>query len=229
MLSLELCLKRKRIRSAVQFRSCLFSYASTGSWWSCDSLHTWSRAAGELCVHYFSAVQSHSSQARRDYWVSIDVSWIAAVTPRSYFEMWHYLRLLQRRWNVFEIKQIKIDQADVQTWKKPVIVVRAALSADPTHRQGVKWWQEEQRGEKLAQDQVHLTDFLAGCFILCDTPLCSKYVPVNQIILYLDEVFSRWAWLYQKLFKSRTKDTFGRFFQNNTLTSRNWSAAFIHP
>lgn len=114
MLSLELCLKRKRIRSAVQFRSCLFSYASTGSWSSCDSLHTWSRAAGELCVHYFSAVQSHSSQARRDYWVSIDVSWIAAVTPRSYFEMWHYLRLLQRRWNVFEIKQIKIYQADVE-------------------------------------------------------------------------------------------------------------------
>lgn len=62
MLSLELCLKRKQIRSAVQFRSCLFSYASTGSWSSCDSLHTWSRAAGELCVHYFSAVQSHSSQ-----------------------------------------------------------------------------------------------------------------------------------------------------------------------
>lgn len=83
-----------------------------------------------------------------------------------------------------KLNKSKFTRLMLKTLKKPVIVVRAAASADPTHRQGVKWWQEEQRGEKLAQDQVHLTDFLAGCFILCDTPLCSKYVPVNQIILY---------------------------------------------
>lgn len=198
MLSLELCLKRKQIRSAVQFRSCLFSYASTGSWSSCDSLHTWSRAAGELCVHYFSAVQSHSSQPA------------VIIECRSmFFGSQPLPRALILKSDIIsgcfslgetssKLNKSKFTRLMLKTWKKSVIVVRAAASADPTHRQGVKWWQEEQRGEKLAQDQVHLTDFLAGCFIRCDTPLCSKYVPVNQIILYLDEVFSRWAWLYQK-------------------------------